>query len=342
MEKIEKWLKEAENICLITHTDTDGICSAALFLKYLKKLGKKAKVIFGSANTISKREFYKKIPSCDLIIVTDIPLDQSWDIASQEIGNKRIIIIDHHIPFKNLNSSRIIHINPMFEREVYIPASKLVYDIFDIKEYDWLALVGVLGDSGERDSKEFVKSVLKKYGEKKQRGKFGLLDEMIGSAMICKNEKGARECLKIVENADNYTELLKNRKLKEYREKVNNYLKEMQKEFEKKAEVYREINTIFFEIKPKYNIGSALSSILSKKIEHKTIIIINRKNGVANLNFRRQDGKIDMKELAEFSTRGIGKGGGHKKAAGGTIPSEKVDEFKLRAISWLMLKERRL
>ena len=229
MEKIEKWLKEAENIFLVTHTDKDGICSGALFLKALDKIAQKnAEKILASANILRKEEFYEKISKADLIVFTDLPLDQSWDIANREIGNKKIIIMDHHIPFKNLNSSKIIHINPMFDREVYYPASKIVYDIFhkEITEFDWMAAVGIIGDMGIKDNKKFLKQVMKKYGivSKKKDMRDNILskiDELVGSAMMYKGEKGAMECLDICYNSKNPESILRNEKLGKYREKIN-------------------------------------------------------------------------------------------------------------------------
>jgi single-stranded DNA-specific DHH superfamily exonuclease len=350
MERIGRWIREAESVCLVTHTDTDGICSGAIFLKALKKITKKeADLVLASANILANRSFYERLPTSELYVFTDLPLDQSWEVASQKIGNKKIMIMDHHIPKKNLNSSRIVHINPMFDRDVYYPASKIVFDVFseivDIKELDWLAVVGIIGDMGVPDTKTFVRRVMKKYGvEPKNKdpreSAFGRIDELIGSAMVCRGEEGAMEAIRIVERSEDYKGLLNNAKLGAYREKVEKNLEELKKEFEKKAEYYKEIDTLIFEMTPKYNIGSVLATVLSKKIENKTIIIINRRGNIANLNFRRQDGKVDMKELAEFATKGFGKGGGHKKAAGGTIGIDKVEEFKIRAVSWLMLREK--
>ncbi len=351
MKRIEKLISEAENICVITHTDTDGICSAGILLKALKKITKKdIEIKLASASILRTKKFYENLPISDLIIFTDLPIDQSWDIADKEIGNKKIIIIDHHIPLRNLNSSKIIHINPMFDRDIYIPASKIVFDIFsdivDIKKYDWMAAVGILGDMGMADSKVFLKNIFKKYNfESKKKDMrdtlFTKVDELIGSAMICKGEEGAMRSLKIVENSERYEDILENEELNSYRKKVENYLEELKNEFEKTAEYFKEIDTIMFETSPKYNIGSVLATVVSRKILDKTIIILNKRSKTVNLNFRRQDGKVDVKELAEFATQGIGKGGGHKKAAGGTISIDKIDEFKIRVMSWLMSKDKR-
>ena len=129
---------------------------------------------------------------------------------------------------------------------------------------------------------------------------------------------------------------MKQEKLKIWSEKVDNYLAELLNDFEKNAEKFGDV--YFFEYLPKYNVGSALSTIISLKKSNKTVIIMNMSGDKIKINFRRQDGKENMNKLAQFATQGIGSGGGHAKASGGIIEGEMKEVFKQRVKQWIKEK----
>ncbi|HDD04980.1 MAG TPA: DHH family phosphoesterase [Candidatus Aenigmarchaeota archaeon] len=322
---VRKVIEGSKRPCIITHSDTDGICSAAIVLKEFED--KKFKVLVASPNSMAQRRFYRLLPKADLYLFLDLPLDQVWDVAKNFLKGK-VIVMDHHKPQRNLNEEGVIHINPLFERDKYYPASKLVHDLLG-SSHHWVAAIGIVGDMGVKEWKDFLKGFDMKALEE--------ADKLIGSAMIYKGERGALKAIELVSKADSIEDLLENKTLRSWREKVDKYLNVLVEEFGSKAERIDEV--AFYEIRPKYRIGSALATVLSQRYPHLTIVVINKKDGVANINFRRQDGKYDMEELARYSTQGIGKGGGHKKAAGGSIKLSGLEEFKRRVVQYLRGKK---
>ncbi len=314
-------IEKSRRPCIITHSDTDGICAAALVLKEF--VDKKFKVLVASPNSMAQKRFYRLVPKADLYLVLDLPLDQVWEVARNFLKGK-IIVMDHHKPQRNLNKEGVTHINPLFEGSKYYPASKLVHDVLD-STHHWVAAIGIVGDMGVKEWRDFLKGFDMEALEE--------ADKLIGSAMIYKGENGALKAIRFVSEASSIEDLLNNKTLRSWKEKVDRYLKFLVEEFERKAERIDDI--AFYEIRPKYRIGSALASVLSLKYPHLTIVIINKKDGVANINFRRQDGKYDMEGLARYSTQGIGTGGGHEKAAGGSIKLSKLEEFKRRVVRYL-------
>ena len=317
MKSYLKWIKNSKKIVLITHTDSDGICSAVLMHKVLKKLNKDYELKLASTNILGMNSFYKKLPKADLYIFTDLAPDQNWETASKYLNN-RIIIFDHHIPKKNLNSEKIIHINTMFKSKKYTPASKIVYDKFKefLKKSKWVSCVGIYGDLGYLHWKEFFKG--------QNMSQIKKIDRLIGSAMMFAGEKGAKFAFDSLKNSTK-KQIIKNRKLNEWHKKIENYLKKVENDFEKKSWEFGDC--IIFEFTPKYKISSALATIVSLKRPDKTIILLNKNGNDIKLNFRRQDGKLNVKKLAEESTRGIGTGGGHSRAAGGMIKREMKHVF---------------
>ena len=78
-----------------------------------------------------------------------------------------MIVIDHHIFEKNLNSERVVHINPRFKKETYLPTSYLVYRILEnlgkeIKPFIWIAVTGIIGDYDVRECKDVMEECKKK------------------------------------------------------------------------------------------------------------------------------------------------------------------------------------
>lgn len=350
-EKAKKFIEESERPLVIYHIDSDGICSAVLMLKYLKFFEKSASLIPSSPQKMMQRSFYKGLPESDLIIIVDIPADEFEDKINEYLEGKKIIIFDHHKITKDMNSENIVHFHPtFFGIEKYCPASKLIFDVlskFDerIKEFDWIACIGIIGDSGAEEWREFIERTLIRcrYSKGREGPKYdtvlGEIERMIGSARSHSGERGAEYAIEVLLNSKDIEDFLKkSKKLKKWKEEVEMYIEDMEIEFHMRKEYFKELGLAFFEMeKPKYRIGSPLATILSKKYPHLTIVIIVKKDKIALVNMRRGDGKVDVAELVKKALKGIenSSGGGHRNAAGAQLPSEYVNEFKENIIQIL-------
>ena len=328
-------LREYERVKVISHTDCDGICSAILFVKLLKKLGKDFLVLFSSPEE-AKRGKIRNLATFKLNVVLDIPV---IEFGLRGIKNELIIIDHHEISKKKVEKPNILVFHPiLLGIEEYCPVSRFLYLIFqeELKEFDYLACIGCIGDGGGKYWKKFIARTLKKYGlkigkdENLYDNKFGYLSLIVGSGRIYRGVSGAREIFFELVKAKNFQDFEERcKKFRGWYEKVERRLKELEKEFQRRSEYYKDIELRVFDLRnEKYNLGSALSTKLSYKYPNLTIMIYNERKRV-NVNLRRGDGKINLCELVESSLRNLdGTGGGHRNAAGATVKKEHFEIFK--------------
>ncbi len=338
--KIKEILNSEENKILVYHRDADGVCSAALILKYFPNF----KSIVREGPIIDK-DFYKKVikEKPKFILFVDIPIDQSWK-KLKEIKNKtnaEILIIDHHIPEKNLNPEGIIHINPLFYEKIYLPASFLVYEIVkkfekEIRRFVWIAGIGIIGDhcitpECLEECKKFYPNLLNK---KPLNSKLAKGAELISSAISLKGETGAEKALEILIDSQEFEDFFNQPKLRKWKEIINKEIKKILMDFEIKKETYPEINLFIYLFKSKFNLSAVISSILADKYPDKIILIAKELNGDKKVSIRYSKGKLNMGEIVKQAVKGIGSGGGHPQAAGALIKDwKKFKENLIKIIS---------
>lgn len=344
---VKEIIEKAKKIAIIYDIDSDGICSGIIAYHTLRKLGKEIVLTNPGAPKLS--DFVMNLieeSDADLVITVDLSVDVSKDAIAA--SSKEWLVIDHHQITHDLNElDNVTHRNLILDGDdTYCPASKYIYDLFSeafgeiVEKYDWLSCIGLIGDAAYPIYKEFVKGVLKKYGEgfsnDPYETKFGEMDKIVSSGRLYKGGKGAvrvYETLKEVETIDEFEE--KAGKLKEWDKIVSTAIKKELEEFEEKMEVIDGI--IFYNLQSRLNIGSPITGITANRHKHKTVVIHYERNGTIKLHLRRVDGKIDLSRVA----RDIGaefegaSGGGHPKASGAHVPSENWEEYKEKLINRL-------
>jgi RecJ-like exonuclease len=156
-----------KEVQVISHFDTDGISSATIMTKTLKRLDKKFTL--------------KIVKSLEKNSINDLKKDKVTlflDLASnslnhiEEAGLKEVFVIDHHEITQKVPESIFI-INPELHKKQKISSSSLVY-LFckelceDIKPLAKLAILGMVGDQLERDIDKLNKEILD-YGDIKRK-----------------------------------------------------------------------------------------------------------------------------------------------------------------------------
>lgn len=158
-----------EEILVLSHFDTDGITSAAIFIQTLKKLDRRFSL------KIVKRleeETIKKLPSDKTIVFLDLA-SGSMDKLS-EINLKEIFIIDHHEIFQEI-PDKINIINPQLNGKEELSSSSLVY-LFckeltgENKELAKLAILGMIGDYMEKNIDKLNNLIINDGEVKRKRG----------------------------------------------------------------------------------------------------------------------------------------------------------------------------
>jgi single-stranded DNA-specific DHH superfamily exonuclease len=341
IKKAINWIQNAKKICLIFHIDTDGICSAFITGKAIELLRKELPFVYAYSTASLGKKTYEKLirEEFDLVIFVDLGVDRKPKYLRLLSDKVKVIAFDHHLLKEDLTGENILHFSTHSETEKYYPCSFFVYNIFseimNIKKYDWVAAVGLIGDSGADLYKEFMLEVLKKYGIKEEEKfidtKLGFIDKLLGSARVYNGKKGALKALKVLlecETIEDFYE--KNAVLERWYEKVEEYLVKKLNEFKEDHEEFDD--TLYYHMeKPEYNVGSPISSKLGYEHPHKTIIlVINLDSLRAKIHLRRNDGKINVSDLVEKAVKLLedSEGGGHPQSAGGNILVKDVPQFK--------------
>ncbi|MCX8171179.1 MAG: DHH family phosphoesterase, partial [Candidatus Bathyarchaeota archaeon] len=151
----EEIIQEAEgkNIFLVSHMDADGISAAGVMGKALLRIGAKFCIrierwmdekVLSEASNLSEED--------NLLVFTDMGSGY-LDILGAKLGDRRIIILDHHQPIGK-NRESFLHLNPHLfgidgSREISSSGiSYLVAKFLDKRNIDlaYLAVIGALGD----------------------------------------------------------------------------------------------------------------------------------------------------------------------------------------------------
>jgi RecJ-like exonuclease len=151
-EVVKTFLEESENkeIYILSHNDTDGITSAAIIIKCLKRIDKKFTINIVKNLT---PEIIHELPKDKTILFLDLASNSLNYIKEKNLGN--VFIIDHHEISQEVPEN--IHIiNPQLHDKHQIGSAGLCYlfakQISEAnKDLASLAVVGMIGDMLERD-----------------------------------------------------------------------------------------------------------------------------------------------------------------------------------------------
>jgi len=338
-------IKPEENVLLVHHRDTDGLCSALVVSKALQKLRGKPADFVESAEYTDFSVVLEKAHSLnpDRIICVDLSIDQKKEIIQELESIAPLLLIDHHKLYNDLQSDRTVFIKAQMLSDLdgsKYPASKLSFDlcsrISDLSEEKWIACVGILGDMGYNQWKEFVDSTAKEL--KLTLNDFEFLKSLINAVETVAPQNFSELFTEF--NSKNVNEMLKS-PLSKYRKTLTESLTKWRADFKENAEFFPELELYFYVFKPEIELKSALIDSLSPELLGKNlIVVIDRGEPMLRFSARRQDFKIEMNSLLEEAVKGIegADAGGHIPAAAGSIPREKLTVLKNNIIEILKKK----
>lgn len=141
---------KGKEILVISHHDTDGITSAAIMIKTLKRLDKKFSVRI--IKNLEEHMIYD-LPKNKIVIFLDLASNSLDYIAETKIED--VFILDHHEISKEIPKN--VHIiNPHLHDKEKISASSITY-LFckellpEITDLAKLAIMGMIGDQLEKN-----------------------------------------------------------------------------------------------------------------------------------------------------------------------------------------------
>lgn len=339
MKKAVDFLKnisEKDDVVVVFNNDGDGICSCVLLNKFLAKTGRKKPYIINQPMPMDKniiQRIQTTVPH--KIIFLDIAADQQQGILKKLGGICDILIVDHHQVFKDMTGKNIVHYNPRMEKhDVYQSTSYCVYKICskleDMSEALWIAGIGMVSDYNLNDSKDLVREIKEKYNldEPLYGTKLGRIADMISSTRAT-NALSCEQMVDVFETAsfESFEETEHADKMIEAAEIINNEMLALLHDSEEHAEKIGKI--VFYNIKSKFNLGSALSTKISEGYQKNLVIIWERTGNRIKVSSRNQAKNINAGRVLQKAASSVGgSGGGHEAAAGATISAENWDKFK--------------
>ncbi|MDD5417158.1 MAG: DHH family phosphoesterase [Candidatus Aenigmarchaeota archaeon] len=304
--KAEEFLKKTHGkTAIFFHNDADGVCSAAIVLKYVKE----ADLFSGDVN----EEIFENLGAdYERIIFVDYAVDQFIDYF-QKLKGRKVIVIDHHPIANDLNKLGFVHINPRFEKpKEYISCSQVVYEICNnlgVKDTEWIMRIGATGDAAIK-------------GTKKEKD----AAKIIEAFKAFKKAKRLPEIVRFMLTCDNIDDFIYSEYL-DYKEKLDKEVENEVIRFEMQG--VKDIN--FYDVKSKYGILAVVSNTLFEKYPNKIIILYKEKDGW--YKFSGRSAKHDIGSVFKKASEGIGYGGGHPKAGGAYINNFEL--FKKRVLELL-------
>jgi len=328
-KKSRRFLEGLERPTIVYHKDADGVCSASLIQEAISGT---AVPNDGPGIQLSDG-LMESLKDSESVVFLDIPVDQ---LSVTEELKKKVFVLDHHPPERNLTSSNILHQNPRFENpDDYLPASYLVYKLLeDPKGIAWKAGVGVVGDHGVEDCQDLLEIVAEEnpdiiggksytYNEMKD-SKLGMIADMIEASKVVEGLDGIKKSQEIMKNAVEPNDVFKT-ELKDFYEI---YIKELEKEkttFEEEAEYFPETDSYLYEIRSNYSLVSDLATNMSNEKPESVIIVYQKESYGMKISGRCQNGREDVSQILKKSIGRHGSGGGHPEAAGGFVKRNKED-----------------
>jgi len=331
-----KGIKKTDEIAVLYDTDADGICSAVIFYKSLKKLGHKIErfIPCSHANFNEARIKALRDEKVNKIVMLDFSADQ-YDFLAQAIKDfDEILVIDHHKLYKDYNSKKCLFIKSQFLRPDLDGSnyctSKMVFDLFsdvtDTSKLDWLAAVGLVNDMSGNPWQDFLKKVYAKYN----------LDEVKAIAIGTIINAGKQieppqveRAFEVVFDAEKPEDIFES-DFQKVSHALENEIEFWINKFEEKAE--KKGDLWFYDINPSGRIGSVISTLLALKYPDDTIIVVRRHDSWVSINARNHNSRRAVNDLLEKAVKGLkgANAGGHNPAAGGSVREKDFEEFKKR------------
>lgn len=349
IDYVEK-ISEDDNLLIIHHWDMDGTSSSTIMSKLVERMrGRPAEEV-----TIPSRRAYhleqgdhEKLEKADKLMVLDFNLEADELENLQREYDIDVLVVDHHnfdrvpdVPFVNPREA---------DEDSYIPCSKICLDIAEELDHGedlkWIAGLGVIQDFGVDSCPELFEALDEKYSkyfpedltqeELAKNCEFGRYSSVLNIKPYRDSEHFAKLAYQALMESEDLMEL---EAQEAYRQVYEVYL-EMQDEFNRLMESYeedREIDrekcVIFFEIESDFHITSSIATNMSTKTPDWIHLVVQR-DEMVNISARCQSGRVDLGELLQDALpsdamENGAEAGGHRKAAGASLPDENYEDFK--------------
>jgi len=331
-EKFVGEIEKKSKVLVIHHSDADGCCSGEILGRALKARGiKKISFVSPRLNPYVTPEIKNRIKKerPDVVLVADMGGDS---LAYLEGLGCKVAVFDHHRVFAGFPKN-IIHVNPNLlnlPQSLNPSAAYIIYRSCKkfSKEIDWLAVVGSIGDKGEKKISGLVEEVIQKYKtnfealrtcakriDAAEAYRPGSAKVAIAALSECK----LPDCLASGEGKNA-------KKLASWELRVREEINRLVQEHVKNAEFFDNPKLIVYEIKTPYGIKGDVANVLQELYQEYSTLVYSRSKGTVRLSMRSSI--ADLSAAIRAATTGIdGKGGGHPRASGAEVAEKDFQKF---------------
>ena len=328
IKEIRRFLEKAKNPLFFFDDDPDGLTSFLLLRKHYKKGdGICVKASVKADSIVYERSVKNHKP--DLVVVLDRPALNQEIIDTIKVP---ILWIDHHAPVER---EGVNYYNSMLGKKPdNKPTSYWCYKI--VKENEWLALVGIIGDWNVPEKgilrklkyKDLIKGA-KTAPEYLFDTEYGNLVKAFSFTMKGPTES-TKKCVEALLKIESPLEILEQTtsegKLiyKKY-EKINKEYEELLNEAlaqKEKGEVF-----VFTYSGGRNSYTGGISNELLHRLKNEIIIVGREKDSEMRMSLRSRG--CNMLNILKKSLEGVeGYGGGHKNACGASVKTYDFSKFK--------------
>ncbi len=305
---------------ILHHWDTDGITSAAIFIRvhgddelFTPKIG----------NFYLDSEDFSHVVSRERVIILDMNLPDAERICN----HADVYIYDHHR--STLVKCAREHYNPFLEGKYYPSCTTVLMRRFRYNP-DYLVALGIVGDMGPKSREieewEIVEKVLLKHGlefSDIQRA----VDLLDSSFKLDKREEVIENVHLVLQGLD---AVLESSGLQRNLDVVNREIERWVDKAEDRGNYY------FLRMSTRYHIISAVTRRLAW-IHGKSALVINRREDRDEIYVRSPDSDFNAIPLIDMA-RGMGyRAGGKKEVMGAILPPNEGEMFAtkiLEVVGW--------
>ncbi|MCD4669545.1 MAG: DHH family phosphoesterase [Actinomycetia bacterium] len=329
-------LYDNDRVLIIHHWDCDGLCAAALLIKYLSALNSNIEIYTGLGEigkyyfTSEKIKEFKKLKPGH-IIICDFAIPREDILKLKDISNS-IYVFDHH---EQDEIKEVVHINPLTKKDISglkYPSAGWVVNEYFRRPQEILAALGAIGDQEEILKKDKrVTDILNKNNLNFDQAQE--IVKNIDSSYIINDEKQIKWIVDLLARDKNkIKKLLKNRKLLISRQKIENAIESIIESGYTKDD---DRQIIYKKYKSEFHIISNITRELAKKFSDYLIIVINNsKKEDSNIYFRNRKG-LNLVPLIELAHNYGFNSGGKKEVVGVILPESSISGFLEEAINIL-------
>ena len=318
-------IKPNDKITIIYDSDPDGVCSAAIAIIALRKVGV-SNIFAASRSPDFVKKYGARCTFSDKTIILDLSTDIfEKDLPKMKMTDKKFLIFDHHLVWK-IKSKNVTYVNPrMIEKEIYLPTSYLIYKFFsrriNLDSIEWMAVLGTIADYGLKDTKDLIGKYLRKKDYENIWGsEYGRAAMIVNSTIAI---AGADKSLETLLQLKSFAQFKRNDVFRKAFGKFEKEFRKRKEEMMRRMEVYPKISLRFTIINPKYfrRIASTLATRIGNKNRNSVFIVLEKSGNIYRIH-GRSTSSISIAKL--FKKLGVG--GGHPAAGGGSV---KVKELKV-------------